>query len=201
MSKTEIIKRGLAGSLSLLSNEDLISLLGVSKSKTVSVLNYINDRERLSYDSLSQIVGESLAMKMIAIKELFNRKPNQNVIIKSYVDALPLLSHIRDLSHEEFWVIYMNNANKPITTFQLGKGGINFALVDHRIAFKKALEIGACAIIVAHNHPSGNLKPSPQDDAIVKSFQQGCELLKISFLDSIIVTKDSEYSYNYNNKL
>lgn len=201
MSKAEIISRGMAGSLSLLSNEDLISLLGVSKSKTVSVLNYINDRERLSYDSLSQIVGSSLAIKMVAIKELFNRKPNQNVIIKNYYDALPLLSHIRDLDHEEFWVIFMNNANKLITTFQLGKGGINLTAADNRIAFKKALEIGASSIIIAHNHPSGSLKPSPQDDAVVKRFKDGCEMLNISFLDSIIVTRDNDYSYNYNNKL
>lgn len=201
MNKAEIIKRGLAGSLSLLSNEDLISLLGVSKSKTISVLNYINDRERLSYDSLSQIVGESLAMKMVAIKELFNRKPNQNVIIKKYEDALPMLSHIRDLDHEEFWVIYMNNAHKVITTFQLGKGGINLTAADHRIALKKALEIGANAIIIAHNHPSGNLEPSPQDDAVVRSFQQGCMMLNISFLDSLIITNNDEYSYNHNNRL
>ncbi len=79
-----------------------------------------------------------------------------------------------DLPHEEFWILYLNNANKIIEKFQISKGGITGTLVDVRITLRKALELGAVSLILAHNHPSGNLNPSESDKQLTIKLKNGC---------------------------
>ena len=102
---------------------------------------------------------------------------------------------IGELSHEEFWIIYLNNANKVISKSQLSKGGITGTLVDVRLVFKTAIEIGAVAIILSHNHPSGTLQPSEPDKQITKKLKLAGESLDIKILDHIIVTETGYFSF------
>jgi len=99
------------------------------------------------------------------------------------------------LPHEEFWVIYLNNSNKILQTSQLSKGGITGTLVDVRLAFKQALELGAVGIILAHNHPSGTLKPSESDIKLTGKIKLAGESLDINILDHLIITEKAYFSF------
>jgi DNA repair protein RadC len=100
-----------------------------------------------------------------------------------------------DLPHEEFWIIYLDNSNKILQKSQLSKGGITGTLVDVRLVFKSALELGATAIILVHNHPSGGLRPSQADKQLTQKLIQGGKSLDIKVLDHLIVTQKSYFSF------
>ena len=105
------------------------------------------------------------------------------------------------MPHEEFWVLYLNNANKVLSKNQLSKGGITATLVDVRLLFKKAIEISAVAIIICHNHPSGKTEPSPQDKVLTKKIKEGGISLDIKLLDHLIITEKSYFSFADNGKI
>jgi DNA repair protein RadC len=99
------------------------------------------------------------------------------------------------LTHEEFWIVFLNNSNKVIFKSQLSKGGITGTVVDVRLVFKMALEVGATALILCHNHPSGSLKPSDDDKKITQKLKRAGESLEIKVLDHLIVTENSYFSF------
>lgn len=116
--------------------------------------------------------------------------------ITSSKDAFELLYPlIGELPHEEFWIVYLNNSNKVIHKSQLSKGGITGTLVDVRLVLKQALELGAVGIILAHNHPSGTLKPSVADKQITEKLKKASEALDIKVLDHLIVTHHQYVSF------
>ncbi|HMK07191.1 MAG TPA: JAB domain-containing protein, partial [Flavobacterium sp.] len=94
------------------------------------------------------------------------------------------------------WIIYLNNANKVISKSQLSKGGITGTLVDVRLVFKTAIEIGAVGIILSHNHPSGTLQPSEPDKQITRKLKAAGENLDIKILDHLIITESSYFSFS-----
>jgi len=108
---------------------------------------------------------------------------------------------IGDLPHEEFWILYLNNSNKVIHKNQLSKGGITGTLVDVRLVLKNALEVGAVALILCHNHPSGTLKPSQADLNITKKLKVAALSLDISVLDHLIITENAYYSFADENQM
>ena len=111
-------------------------------------------------------------------------------------DAFELLQPvIGELPHEEFWIIYLNNSNKVLHKEQLSKGGMTGTLVDVRLVMKHALENGAVGCILAHNHPSGSLKPSRSDKEITKKLQNAGMALDIKVLDHLIVAGNSYVSF------
>jgi DNA repair protein RadC len=102
---------------------------------------------------------------------------------------------VGELSHEEFWILYLNNSNKIIKKNQLSKGGITGTLVDVRLVLKTALEYGATSLILCHNHPSGALKPSQADKDITQKLKKGAQSLDIKVLDHLIITEQSYFSF------
>ena len=102
---------------------------------------------------------------------------------------------IGELQHEEFWIIYVNNSNKVIQKNQLSKGGITGTLVDVRLVLKNALEVGATGLILAHNHPSGTLKPSEADKQITQKLKAAAQSLDIKVLDHLIITEKAYFSF------
>ena len=96
---------------------------------------------------------------------------------------------------EHFKVLYLNRANKILGLHEVSKGGTSACIVDVKVIFTGALLANASSIIVCHNHPSGNLCPSIQDDQLTKKLVDAGKLLDLKVLDSLIVTKDSYYSY------
>lgn len=99
------------------------------------------------------------------------------------------------LGHEEFWVLYLNRSNKIISSERVSQGGLVATVVDVRILLKNALDRMATGLILCHNHPSGALRPSGQDDALTKKITEAGRLLDISVLDHVIIGQTGYYSY------
>ncbi|MDX1326985.1 MAG: JAB domain-containing protein, partial [Arenibacter sp.] len=95
----------------------------------------------------------------------------------------------------EFWIVYLNNSNKVLFAGQQSKGGITGTLVDVRLVLKQALELGAVGLILAHNHPSGTLKPSEADKQITQKLKLASQALDIKVLDHIIITQKEYFSF------
>ncbi len=96
---------------------------------------------------------------------------------------------------EAFYCLYLNRQNQPLGIFQASIGGVTGTVVDPKLIMQIALKSHACNLILAHNHPSGNLKPSDADIDLTKKIKNACDFMDISLLDHIILTEDSHYSF------
>ena len=198
---------------SVLSDAELIAILIGSGSRNESAVD-LSKRILASVDtnlnalgklSISQLIafkgiGEAKAISIIAALELGRRRRSEDALELKKVTSSKVIFEIMqpiigELPHEEFWIIYLNNSNKIISKSQLSKGGITGTLVDVRIVFKTALEMGATALILCHNHPSGTLIPSDADKQITRKLKLAGESLEIKVLDHLIVTEASYFSF------
>jgi len=102
---------------------------------------------------------------------------------------------LTDLDHEEFWIILMNRANRIIGRIRLSSGGTAGTVTDVKMIMKKSIEKLAQALIVCHNHPSGNTKPSESDTKITIKIKEAANLLDIQLMDHIIITDKDYYSF------
>lgn len=167
------------------------------------VKNNLNELAKLSIDELMKCykgIGEAKAISIVAALELGRRRKLSEIINKKQVtcskDVYEYFSAIiGDLYHEEFWILLLNRANKIIDKQNISKGGLAATVVDVRLVMKLALEKTASAIILCHNHPSGNLQPSNEDILITKKLQESGEILDIPVLDHIIISDNSFYSF------
>ncbi|WP_034889259.1 RadC family protein [Gillisia sp. Hel_I_29] len=196
-----------------LSDAELIAILigsGNSKDSAVELSkkilshcnNSLNYLGKLSVQQLTQFrgIGDAKAITIIAAMELSRRRRYEEALelvkISSSNSVFEILQPvIGELQHEEFWILYLNNSNKVIEQFQISKGGITGTLVDVRITLRKALELGAVSLILAHNHPSGNLNPSEADKQLTSKLKTAAESLDIKILDHVIVTEKSYFSF------
>lgn len=178
------------------------SAVDLSKRILSSNKNNLSQLGKLSVQQLMHFkgIGEAKAITIIAAMELGRRRRTEEALelvkITSSNSVFELMQPIiGELAHEEFWILYLNNANKIIDQFQISKGGITGTLVDVRITLRKALEIGAVSLILAHNHPSGNLNPSEADKQLTTKLKTASESLDIKILDHLIVTEKSYFSF------
>jgi DNA repair protein RadC len=198
---------------SVLSDAELIAILigsgsrnesavDLSKRILASVDNNLNALGKLSLSQLIQFkgIGEAKAISIIAALELGRRRRGEDAVELKKITSSKIIFEIMqpiigELPHEEFWIIYMNNSNKVIAKSQLSKGGITGTLVDVRIVFKSALEMGATALILCHNHPSGTLIPSDADKQITRKLKLAGDSLEIKVLDHLIIIENSYFSF------
>jgi len=180
-------------------NESAVEL---SKKILAGVNNNLNLLGKLSIAQLMQYkgIGEAKAISIIAALELGRRRRSEDALdlvkITSSKAIFELMQPIiGELPHEEFWIVYLNNSNKVLSKSQLSKGGITGTLVDVRIVFKLALEIGATALILCHNHPSGTLVPSEADKQITKKLKLAGDSLEVKVLDHLIITEVNYFSF------
>lgn len=178
------------------------SAVDLSKRILSTTGNNLNSLGKLSLAQLTEFngIGEAKAISIIAAMELGRRRRSEEALEKVKITSSNsvfeiLQPIIGELSHEEFWILYLNNSNKIIEQFQISKGGITGTLVDVRITLRKALEVGAVSLILAHNHPSGNLNPSEADKQLTRKLKTASESLDIKILDHIIVTEKSYFSF------
>ncbi len=178
------------------------SAVELSKRILASVDHNLNELGKLSVNQLMRFkgIGEAKAVSIAAALEMGRRRRMEDTkkitTITSSKDAFELLYPlIGELPHEEFWILYLNNSNKVIHKSQLSKGGITGTLVDVRLVMKHALELGAVGIILAHNHPSGTLKPSLADKQITEKLKKASEALDIKILDHLIVAHHQYLSF------
>lgn len=200
------------GKLSL-SDAELIAILIGSGSRDESAVqlskrilssgkNNLNELGKLSVQQLCGFkgIGSAKAVAIIAALELGRRRRIEEALerkkITSSVSVFELMQPvIGELPHEEFWIIYLNNSNKVIEQLQLSKGGITGTLVDVRLTLRKALELGATALILVHNHPSGTLLASEPDKQLTRKLKTAAQSLDIKVLDHVIVTENSYFSF------
>ncbi len=146
-------------------------------------------------------IGQSKAISILAALELGRRRKGTKVqkrrkITSSERAFEELKPYFTDLSHEEFFVMYLNRANELIQVKQLSIGGVSGTYVDSKIIFKYGIDMGASAIILSHNHPSRNLKPSEADRKLTKNIQQFGELIEMPVLDHLIITDNGYFSFS-----
>jgi len=164
-----------------------------------------NDLEklgRLSVNELSKFkgIGEAKAITIIAALELGRRRREtekpKNPQITCSKDIFDLLHRqFKDLHHEEFWILLLSRSNTVLSQHLISKGGQAGTIADPKIIYKTALENNAASIILAHNHPSGNLKPSQADINLTRKLREGGNLLDITVLDHLIFTDTSYLSF------
>ncbi|MGE6221219.1 RadC family protein [Nubsella zeaxanthinifaciens] len=160
-----------------------------------------NDLQRLVQLGVKELskfkgIGEAKAITIVAALELGRRrkdsdKPQLEKLISSKDAHNIIKADLADLPHEEFWILLLNRANILIGKHLLSKGGQSGTVVDPKMIFKTAIEHGAAALILVHNHPSGSLKPSSADINITKKLMELGKMMEIAVHDHLIVYNDT----------
>lgn len=198
---------------SALSDAELIAILIGSGTRSLSAVdvakmilgnaeNNLNNLARFSVKELQKIkgIGEAKAISIVSALELGRRRKESDFLEKVKItcsnDIYQLMKpELLDLPKEEFWIILLNRANGLLKKEQVSSGGISGTVADPKIIFKAALDQFASSIILVHNHPSGNLKPSRADLDLTKKMKHAGELLEIPVLDHIIFGDEGYLSF------
>jgi len=143
---------------------------------------------------------EAQAMRLIACAEITRRTASEQAGERAKIsgsnDVYQQFRNLADLTHEEFHVLYLNRANRVMGSQRISQGGISGTVIDVRLVLKAALERSASSIILAHNHPSGNLKPSESDIKITKKIGEASKTMEVQLLDHLIISDDSYFSFS-----
>ena len=167
----------------------------------LNTLGKMNIHELCEYNG----IGEAKAITILAACELGKRRqmetpeerPDLGTATRIYNHMHPLM---QDLDVEEFWVLLLNQHYRLIKKIRISHGGITETAVDIRIIIREAVLANTTILAVCHNHPSGSLSPSRQDDELTRSIKRACELMRIHFLDHVIITDGHYYSYHEQGK-
>jgi len=203
----------IAKGKSALSNAELLAILlrsGSTKETAVDlskrILSEVSDNLlELSKLSLAEFmkfkgIGEAKALSIIAALELGKRCRVSEVAVKEKISGSRdvfeyFQNNLADNQYEEFWILLLTRANKIIKKSSISQGGIAGTVADPKKIFKTALENNASSIILCHNHPSGNIKPSEADIKLTKKLKDAGVLLDISVLDHVIVGDNTYFSF------
>ena len=199
---------------SALSNAELLAILigsGNAEESAVELMRKVlndyhtnlNELGKASIEDLCRYkgIGSAKAISILAASELGKRRKEEaikeRVTILSSKDVYdcfyPLMC---DLPTEEFWVLMLNQASKIIDKVKISAGGLSATAVDVRCILREALVKRASAIVLCHNHPSGNIRPSKEDDYLTRHVAQASECMDIRLVDHIILTDGAFYSYS-----
>lgn len=206
--REKLLKKGAAA----LTNAELLAILIQNGTRSKSALDLAKEILQLSQQNLELLgrltikemqtvkgIGAAKAIILQAAMELGRRRQTEKVVLQaissSKVAAEMLYPIIMDKPHEAFTIMYLNNANKVIQIEIVSEGGITATVVDIKVILKKALLHLASKIILAHNHPSGNLTPSAADKNITQKIKAAAQTLEIDVLDHIIIGRNEYYSF------
>lgn len=196
----------MAKGIGALSDAELIAILigsGTQNETAVSISqrilkaanNNLNELGKFSLPDFTLIkgIGEAKGITIMAALELGRRRKRADALnrkqITSSADVIEIFQpKLGDLPHEEFWVLLLNRANRILDQVRVSQGGITGTVVDVRIIMRSAVLASASGIILCHNHPSGNCKPSDEDAKITQKVKQAAQTFDISLLDHVIVT-------------
>lgn len=196
-----------------LSDSELIAILLNSGSGKESAIDVAKNVLRLSDDNLDELgkvtikdlmsikgIGEARAVTLVAALELGRRRHSSLILHKKRVQssnelAEYLKASLKDHPHEVFAVVFLNRSNKVKHFEIMSKGGLTHTIVDPRLIFLKAIEVQATSLVLCHNHPSGNLRPSRADEEITAKLKSAGKLLDINVIDHLIVSDEGYYSF------
>ncbi|MBR4919726.1 MAG: DNA repair protein RadC [Prevotella sp.] len=203
----------------VLSDAELLAILigsGTPKESAVDLMKRLladcnNNLNTLGKKSIRELceyngIGEAKAITILAACELGKRRqqetpeerPDLGTATRIYNHMHPIL---QDLDVEEFWVLLMNQNYRLIKKLRIAHGGITEVSVDVRIIMREAILANATILAVCHNHPSGSLRPSQQDNLLTESIHRACNTMRIHFLDHIIITDGHYYSYRESGRI
>ena len=213
-------EKALTSGIGSLSNAELMAIILGSGMPGKSVISLSQEILRDADGRISRIarlslaemmkkyrgVGPAKAVSLAAAFELGVRCADDMAIcdmaIGSGTDIYKLMrGKLQRLNNEEFWVVHLSRANRVLSQECISRGGTSATVVDVKLILKSAIDKLSSAIILVHNHPSGNLRPSGQDDNITSRIKKGAELLDIRVLDHIIISPEGYYSYNDEGRL
>ncbi|MER2996546.1 RadC family protein [Pontibacter populi] len=179
-----------------------LTAVDVAKLILSAVNNDLNELARLSVKDLMKHkgIGEAKAITIVSALELGRRRKETAATAKTQITcSTDIYNYIKpqllDLPHEEFWIILLNRANIVMNKESISAGGVAGTVADPKIIFKKALEQLASSVILVHNHPSGNTKPSAADISLTKKMKEAGLFLDLPILDHIIFTNTDYYSF------
>jgi DNA repair protein RadC len=214
--REKMLQKGLAA----LSDAELLAILIGSGSRTESavqlaqrilgsVKNNLHALGQLSVEELAagfKGIGQAKAIAIAGGLELGRRysateRPQQAMISCSKDAQIIFYPLLDGLKHEELWIGLTNQAARVIKKVKIAQGGVSQTNADIRIILREAIQSLASGLVLCHNHPSGNLVPSPQDDALTHKVQTALRLLDIRLLDHIILADNRYYSYADEGKL
>lgn len=208
--REKLISRGISS----LTDAELIAILigtgqagesAVDLSKRIlgSMQNNLQELGKMEIADLTRFkgIGDAKAITLIAAIELGRRRNHSTALEHEKINGSSDVANylrplIGDIPHEEFWVLFMNRQNKVIDKHKLSQGGMTGTVIDVRLVIRKALEKHATAMIVAHNHPSGNLDPSESDRKITKQLKEAAALMELPVLDHLIITQSGHFSFS-----
>ena len=197
-----------------LSDAELLAILigsGSPQEDAVSLMkrilndcnNNLNTLGKKSIRDLCQYngVGPAKAITIMAACELGKRRQKEKAEKRPDVGTATLIYNhmhptLQDKDVEEFWILLMNQNHRLIKKMCIAHGGISEVSVDIRIIIREAVLVNATILAVCHNHPSGSLAPSRMDNDLTYSIQNACKLMRIRFLDHVIITDGAYYSYH-----
>ena len=188
-----------------LSDGELLRHITNCNEQSVQYAGKLASCELASVDELfSELTPARKALAEAAV-ELYKRvqikQAERRQVVSSETACNILRPLIGDIEREEFWAICLNQSNRVIRKERLSAGGLTGTLVDVRLIMKAALLCNATGMIIAHNHPSGNEKPSGEDNRITEQVKKAAELLNIRLIDHVIITSNTSYSYMDNDML
>lgn len=207
--REKLMLKGVAS----LSDSEIIAILLRSGSRRQSAVDvgrnllhaYKNNLNELSKASINELcrfpgIGEAKAISIIAALELGRRRKMAEVLerktIASSTHAFEIFdSLIRNPQHEEFWCLFLNRANEVLEKYRISQGGTTGTVMDIKLLIRRALERYAQGLIVAHNHPSGNLRPSAPDRDITSKIKEAAGMFDIKLLDHIILGENNYFSF------
>ena len=198
---------------SALTDAELLAILvgsGSTKEDAVTLMRHIladcnnnlNTLGKLTIRDLCKYngVGEAKAITILAACELGKRRQSGKPEERPDLGTATLIYNymhpqLQDLDVEEFWLLLMNQNHRLIKQIRISHGGITETAVDVRIIIREAVLANATMLAICHNHPSGSLRPSSMDNDLTTSIQRACQLMRIKFLDHVIITDGAYYSY------
>ena len=204
---------------SALSDAELLAILvgsGSTKEDAVSLMkriladcnNNLNTLGKMSIRDLCRYngVGPAKAITIVAACEMGKRRQDAQPEERPDLGTATFIynhmhNKLKDLDVEEFWILLMNQNHRLIKKMCIAHGGISEVSVDIRIIIREAVLVNTTILAVCHNHPSGSLKPSKADDQLTQSIKRACEVMRIHFLDHVIITDGQYYSYHESGKL
>ena len=207
--REKLLKKGVTS----LSDAEILALLIGSGSRKESAVelgrkilvdsqNNLNELGRLTVHDLQKYngIGEAKAVIIAAAMELGKRRKISEVIDKVQITSSRNVferfhPYMQDLLHEEFWVVYMNRANKIVDEYRISEGGTSGTVVDVKKVIKRALEKNASSIILCHNHPSGNIQPSKSDEQVTQKLKQAAQFMEMQLLDHLVLGQGRYFSF------
>lgn len=212
-------ERLLANGPKALSDAELVAILirsGTPKDSALDLARLIlskagNDLHKLAALGVADLmklkgVGEAKALSIVAALELGQRRRDRSLeqrpLIASSRDAYELLhAQVADLQHEEFWLLLLDRGNRLLDRVKVSQGGLHGTVADPKSIFREALEKRASSVILCHNHPSGQLRPSAEDITLTKKLVEGGRFLDIIVQDHLIVAATGYFSFADNGQL